>query len=164
MNRVRYLNLCLFVLHPINESMNQSFVDAEQTPAFFFSRCAFCSPKQSTFQSTTIAGRPCCLSTFFFSSRCAVCSPNQSIFVDAGQTPTKHHLNQRRQLDDLVANKKDLDEVLMFKSTHTLQLDDASTASAVSSNKSHKLEVWWWWWWCEGCLIEMLDDGCAGCW
>lgn len=46
-----------------------------------------------------------------------------------------------QQLDDLVANKKDLEEVLLFKSTATLRLDEDSAVEATSSKKSHKIEV-----------------------
>ncbi|CAM9575869.1 unnamed protein product [Ascophyllum nodosum] len=45
-------------------------------------------------------------------------------------------------LDDLLANRRDLEEVLMFKSTQTLQLDAESTVTEPSSKKSqHKIEV-----------------------
>lgn len=45
------------------------------------------------------------------------------------------------KLDDLVANRRDLEEVLLFKSTHTLQLAEDSVVEAGSSKKSHKIEV-----------------------
>ena len=48
----------------------------------------------------------------------------------------------RKKLDDLLANRRDLEEVLMFKSTQTLQLDAESTVTEPSSKKSqHKIEV-----------------------
>lgn len=60
--------------------------------------------------------------------------------MNGGVPPLIHHPSIF-QLDDLVSNKKDLEDVLMFKSTHTLHLDDHSVVEAVSSHKSHKLEV-----------------------
>lgn len=46
-----------------------------------------------------------------------------------------------KQLDDLMQGKKDLDETLLFDVTFSLQLDEESTVEAVSSHKSHKIEV-----------------------
>lgn len=37
--------------------------------------------------------------------------------------------------------EKDVDEVLLFKSTATLRLDSDAVVEAVSSHKSHKIEV-----------------------
>eukprot|EP00752_Nemacystus_decipiens_P005827 g5267.t1 len=60
---------------------------------------------------------------------------------DASPAAAFQEISPTISLADLLTNKKDLEEVLMFKSTHTLQLDDNSVVEAVSSQKSHKLEV-----------------------
>ncbi|CAM9738969.1 unnamed protein product [Pylaiella littoralis] len=66
---------------------------------------------------------------------------SSNVKQDASPAAAFQEISPTISLDDLLSNKKDLEEVLMFKSTHTLQLDESATASAVSSNKSHKLEV-----------------------
>lgn len=45
------------------------------------------------------------------------------------------------KLDELLLGRKDLDDILMFDTTITLQLDEDSTVEAVTSHKSHKVEV-----------------------
>ncbi|CAB1115954.1 unnamed protein product [Ectocarpus sp. CCAP 1310/34] len=60
---------------------------------------------------------------------------------DASASAAFQEISPSISLDDLLANKKDLDEVLMFKSTHTLWFDESSTVEAKSSHKSHKIEV-----------------------
>lgn len=50
--------------------------------------------------------------------------------------PVNYH-----KVDELIYGKKDLEEVLLFKSTTTLELDDEASVTAVSSQKSHKIEV-----------------------
>ncbi|CAM9628592.1 unnamed protein product, partial [Scytosiphon promiscuus] len=68
--------------------------------------------------------------------------PSSSVVKqDASPSAAFQEVSPTISLDDLLSNKKDLDEVLMFKTTHTLQLDDHSTVTAVSSHKSHKIEV-----------------------
>ncbi|CAN0412334.1 unnamed protein product [Ectocarpus sp. 12 AP-2014] len=66
---------------------------------------------------------------------------SSTVKKDASASAAFQEISPSISLDDLLANKKDLDEVLMFKSTHTLWLDESSTVEAVSSHKSHKIEV-----------------------
>ncbi|CAN0391722.1 unnamed protein product, partial [Ectocarpus fasciculatus] len=66
---------------------------------------------------------------------------SSSVKKDASASAAFQEISPSIALDDLLANKKDLDEVLMFKSTHTLRLDENSTVEAKSSHKSHKIEV-----------------------
>ncbi|CAM9444674.1 unnamed protein product [Ectocarpus sp. 4 AP-2014] len=66
---------------------------------------------------------------------------SSTVKKDASASAAFQEISPTISLDDLLANKKDLDEVLMFKSTHTLWLDESSTVEAVSSHKSHKIEV-----------------------
>eukprot|EP00903_Cladosiphon_okamuranus_P014150 g13150.t1 len=68
---------------------------------------------------------------------------SSNVKQDASAAAAFQEISPTISLDDLLTNKKDLEEVLMFKSTHTLQLDEASVVEAVSSQKkkSHKIEV-----------------------
>ncbi|CAM9950727.1 unnamed protein product, partial [Ectocarpus sp. 8 AP-2014] len=62
---------------------------------------------------------------------------SSTVKKDASASAAFQEISPSISLDDLLANKKDLDEVLLFKSTHTLRLDESSAVEAKSSHKSH---------------------------